>query len=282
MTGDATSQYPDFPGTPTFVINGKMVENTRDLGVLEPKLRGSGEMSASLDAWRLAVRCLAVPGSRARLRKRRPGAARMPTGPRTFAETPDGGFRMGNPKAKIAVVEYGSLTCPHCRHFAETGMKPLLANMCRPGKASYEFRSTDPERHRHVAATLRRAVRRASRFFPWPTSFMRLSRPGSARSAIRKPQTGSTRCPQDENVLGVAKVAGLAADCGRGTDIVRAKAEQCLKSDAALDRARSRWHRRRPKLGVQGTPTFFVNGKLRRCYDWASLEPFLKDAGQLR
>ena len=26
MTSDATTQYPDFPGTPTFIINGKMVE----------------------------------------------------------------------------------------------------------------------------------------------------------------------------------------------------------------------------------------------------------------
>jgi hypothetical protein len=44
MTGDATNQFPDFPGTPTFIINGKMV----DLGpvrsdqvwpALEAKLR---------------------------------------------------------------------------------------------------------------------------------------------------------------------------------------------------------------------------------------------------
>jgi protein-disulfide isomerase len=26
MTSNATTDYPDFPGTPTFVINGKMVE----------------------------------------------------------------------------------------------------------------------------------------------------------------------------------------------------------------------------------------------------------------
>ena len=47
---------------------------------------------------------------------------------------------MGNPKAKIEVVEYGSLTCPHCRHFAETAVNPLVAQYVRTGKASYEFR----------------------------------------------------------------------------------------------------------------------------------------------
>jgi protein-disulfide isomerase len=31
--------------------------------------------------------------------------------------------------------------------------------------------------------------------------------------------------------------------------------------------------------GVRGTPTFFVNGQLVDAADWATLEPFLKDAG---
>src|SRR5207302_8643253 len=59
----------------------------------------------------------------------------------TYAVTPESGFRLGNPKAKLAIVEYGSLTCPHCRHFAETAMKPLLNQYVRAGKVSYEFRS---------------------------------------------------------------------------------------------------------------------------------------------
>ncbi|MEA3079375.1 MAG: hypothetical protein QOF05_783, partial [Sphingomonadales bacterium] len=36
---------------------------------------------------------------------------------RTVVATPEGGFRMGNPSAKVKLVEYGSLACPHCRHF---------------------------------------------------------------------------------------------------------------------------------------------------------------------
>ena len=55
--------------------------------------------------------------------------------------TPEGGFRMGNPAAPIKLIEYGSLACPHCRHFAETGYKPLLQNYVRTGRVSYEFRN---------------------------------------------------------------------------------------------------------------------------------------------
>src|SRR6476659_9989928 len=55
--------------------------------------------------------------------------------------TPEGGFRMGNPAAPIKLVEYGSLACPHCRHFEETGFKPLVQSYVRTGRVSYEFRN---------------------------------------------------------------------------------------------------------------------------------------------
>ncbi|HEX3677730.1 MAG TPA: thioredoxin domain-containing protein, partial [Sphingomicrobium sp.] len=36
------------------------------------------------------------------------------------APTQAGGFVMGTPKAKVKLVEYGSMTCPHCAHFDQT------------------------------------------------------------------------------------------------------------------------------------------------------------------
>lgn len=36
----------------------------------------------------------------------------------TIAATPDGYFVMGNPSAKLKLVEYGSFTCSHCRDFS--------------------------------------------------------------------------------------------------------------------------------------------------------------------
>jgi protein-disulfide isomerase len=39
MNSDATNEYPDMPGTPTFVINGKMVENATNWQLLEPQIR---------------------------------------------------------------------------------------------------------------------------------------------------------------------------------------------------------------------------------------------------
>ena len=37
----------------------------------------------------------------------------------------------------MKLVEYGSLTCPHCRHFAEDAVKPFVQrNMCAPARSA--------------------------------------------------------------------------------------------------------------------------------------------------
>ena len=39
MTGQAATDYPEFKGTPSFILNGKMLDNVATWGALEPKLR---------------------------------------------------------------------------------------------------------------------------------------------------------------------------------------------------------------------------------------------------
>jgi protein-disulfide isomerase len=39
MNTDATNQFPKMPGTPTFVINGEMVEGAASWASLEPKIK---------------------------------------------------------------------------------------------------------------------------------------------------------------------------------------------------------------------------------------------------
>src|SRR5262249_29165968 len=33
---------------------------------------------------------------------------------------PLGDMELGNPNAPVTIIEYASMTCPHCAHFAET------------------------------------------------------------------------------------------------------------------------------------------------------------------
>src|SRR5258707_13809131 len=83
----------------------------------------------------------ALPAGPAAATAARPAAKPKADWTSTVVATAKGGFRMGNPASKVKLIEYGSLACPHCRHFEETGYKPLVKQYVRTGRVSYEFRN---------------------------------------------------------------------------------------------------------------------------------------------
>jgi len=195
-----------------------------------------------------------------------------------FSVTPDGGFRMGNPKAKVAIVEYASLTCPHCRHFAETAMKPLVSQYVRTGKASYEFRSFVLNGI-DLAATLLARCNGPAHFFPTAEKLYATQSAwvDKITNLPKAEQDKLNALPDNQLMLGIAK-AGNLLPIAAAHGIPTAKAATCLKDDAAAKRL-VKMRQAAADSGVTGTPTFLVNGKQVAAYDWATLEPFLKEAG---
>lgn len=194
---------------------------------------------------------------------------------RTYSVTSDGGFRVGNPKAKVAIVEYGSLVCPHCRHFAQTAVKPLMDQYVRTGKASYEFRPLILSGI-DIAAQLVARCGGPSTFFPiadqlyatQPTWLGRVSEEQNQRIA---------GLPDDQMYLAFAKATGIVPiAAARG--VAPARADKCLRDGNAALRL-AEMAKVAQDLGVNGTPTFFINGKRAEVYDWASLKPYLAPAG---
>ncbi len=47
---------------------------------------------------------------------------------------------MGNPNAKVKLVEIGSLSCPHCKLFEQEGAPVLIDKYVKTGQVSWEFR----------------------------------------------------------------------------------------------------------------------------------------------
>lgn len=210
-----------------------------------------------------------------------PAAAVPPKKPvdwtRTVVATPEGGFRMGNPAAKVKLVEYGSLTCPHCRHFAETGMAPLMAYVKR-GKVSFEYRSfilngVD------VSASLVARCGGASRFFPMVERFYATQSDWGGKlagmsDAEKRRLSGLS---DGERLVAIANAGGfqkIAAASG----LPVAQANKCLTDSKAFERI-GEIYEKAVSQGVQGTPTFFVNGTKVNAGDWSSLEPVIKKAG---
>src|ERR1051325_7226246 len=48
------------------------------------------------------------------------------------------GVMMGNPNAKVKLVEIGSLSCPHCKKFDDEGVPTLIGKYVKSGQVSWE------------------------------------------------------------------------------------------------------------------------------------------------
>jgi protein-disulfide isomerase len=198
---------------------------------------------------------------------------------RTVAATEQGGFRMGNPAAAVKLIEYGSLACPHCRHFEQTGYKPLVDTYVRTGRLSYEFRSlliNGPD----ISVTLLARCAGPGKFFAMSQSIYatqpqwqkKLEDMSDADKAALDKMTDQQR------VIRYAEIAGLPRIAER-FGITAARAKQCLADPRALQRLLD-MTKQAQDAGVERTPTFLINGSMTEAATWEDLEPLIRKAGE--
>ena len=195
----------------------------------------------------------------------------------TVVVTPEGGFRMGNPAAKVKLVEYGSLACPHCRHFEQTGYKPLVQGYVRTGKVSYEFRNfliNGPD----IAVSMLTRCAGPAKFFPmsevvyatqpdWEKKFMNVS--DADKAALQK-------LSDKERIVRFAEIGGMPQIAAR-FGVTAARAKQCLSDAKALQQLLD-MTKAAMDSGITHTPTFVIDGKVTDVATWEELEPQLKAA----
>ena len=97
-------------------------------------------------------------------------------------KTAAGGFVMGNPNAKVKLVEFGSMTCPHCAEFDETGGKPLIDNYVKNGHGQLRIPQFRPRSVRPDRLAARALRRRGQLLRPDPRPVTPTSATGSPRS----------------------------------------------------------------------------------------------------
>lgn len=196
----------------------------------------------------------------------------------TVVATADGGMAMGNPKAKVTLVEYGSLVCPHCREFSVDGVPPLVANYVKSGKVRFEFRNYLLNGY-DLAATLIARCAGPKRFFP-ATERIFAEQPkwiARAQAAPKERLEALKGQPPAKQVPAMAAIAGLKP-LGVASGIPAARIDQCLADTNEAERLIAFARKANAEQGVRGTPTFFINGVRAEAHHWAELEPELKAA----
>lgn len=198
---------------------------------------------------------------------------------RYVAATPEGGFRLGNPDAPVKLIEFGSMTCPTCAHFAEEGVPPLVGKYVKSGKVSFEFRNY-PLNGIDVVATLLARCAGTSDFFAVTDRLYRTQKQwaGKLYALTEEQKAGLKALPPAAQMVRMADIGGLTAIAAQA-GLPAAKAKQCLAAPdalAGLDRMKQAAEQ---SYGVRGTPTFVINGARNYAHHWPDLEPLILAAG---
>jgi protein-disulfide isomerase len=160
-------------------------------------------------------------------------------GQATTAVTADD-MSMGNPKAKVTIVEYASVACPHCGRWNSDVFPAFKAKYIDTQRVRYVLREAltgDPSIAAAGFLTARCAGK--DKYFGVVDDIYH------AQGDME--QTGQPH----QILLNIARSAGL-------TD---SQFENCITNDEALAALNARWDSYM-KQGITGTPTFVINGKV--------------------
>ena len=172
--------------------------------------------------------------------------------------TPAGTHVVGNPAAKVKLIEYVSYTCPHCAKLAQDGAAALTEKYVNTGKVSWEFRSfaIHPQ---DVPLTMLVRCGPAESYFPLVeqvyTNFDALSE-STQKGAGKLGNMGAM--PPAQRFTLIADALGFTEFfAARG--IARDQAHTCLANAAAAEKIAAESDAA-SKQGIDSTPTLLING----------------------
>jgi protein-disulfide isomerase len=154
-----------------------------------------------------------------------------------MADGPLGERSLGKPNAPVTVIEYVSLTCPHCANFQKTVFPRVKKEFIDTGKIRFIVREF-PIGHTSGHAAIINRCAPEDKYFFLENQFL-----------TRQPEWVSQEVRPDA-IYAVAKSSGMS----------RETFDKCLTNQTIINGLTEVKQRGR-KYGVIGTPTFFINGR---------------------
>lgn len=147
--------------------------------------------------------------------------------------------QLGDPNAKVQIVEFADFQCPFCGRHHQLVAPDLIKNYVDTGKATYVYKHLAFLGNESVWSAIAAECAADQGKFWLYHDYLFEHQNGENQGAFNK-----------DKLIGFGKELGL--------DMT--KFEPCVTSDATFDRVRADTEEGQ-KLGVASTPTFFVNGK---------------------
>lgn len=182
-------------------------------------------------------------------------AATTATDPAATEMTEIQDFSIGAPDAKVKIVEYASFTCPHCAHFHEVAFKPLKAEYIDTGKVQFTYREVYFDRYGLWAAMMARCGGEM-RYFGISDILFETQKEwaGSEDPAVVV-----------ENIKKIGRTAGMDD----------ASLEACMSDGKMAEALVAHFEKNFEADGVEGTPTFFINGVKYSNMEYADLKAII-------
>lgn len=143
---------------------------------------------------------------------------------------------LGNADAPVTIVEYSSMTCPHCATFHNMTLPTIKERYIDTGKARLVMREFPFDPRAEAGFMLARCSDR--NYFPMIDTLFRQQRQWAAVENT------------SEVLLQISRMAGFTQE----------SFEACLTNQELLDDVRAVRARGASEFRVDSTPTFFING----------------------
>jgi len=182
---------------------------------------------------------------------------------KNVSQTGEGGMLMGNPNARVKLVEFSSLTCPHCAHFAETGAPRLVADYVKSGQVSFELRNFVRDPLDITMALIARCNGAGPQFFALSDALFKQQKPIFERLQTAPPAElqALANLPPAQQFGRYAALAGLPAIAAQN-GLPANKTAQCLADRAETEKLVAMNSDASSTYDIKGTPTFLINNKV--------------------
>ncbi|HEY5105956.1 MAG TPA: DsbA family protein [Caulobacteraceae bacterium] len=151
--------------------------------------------------------------------------------------TAEEGMALGNPKARVTVIEYASLSCPHCANWANEVFPAFKAKYVDTGRVRFVLREfLTPPAEMAAAGWLLARCAGPAKYFSVVDAIFKAQDKILAADSMR------------DGLLAVASAAGM----GEGSF------DQCITDKKALEDLNARVQLYVSRDKITGTPTFMV------------------------
>jgi protein-disulfide isomerase len=150
---------------------------------------------------------------------------------------------LGPANASVTIIEFASMTCPHCAAFNKDVFPKIKSEYIDTGKIRYVFREFPLDIKAAAGSMLARCIAKddSAKYF-------------AVVDMLFRQQDDWVMKNTTETLTRIGKQAGLSQQA----------VEDCLKDQALLDKIAADQKYANEVLKVNSTPTFFINGEMIR------------------